>query len=98
MYLKYIWLAQTNWGQLLPISEKFSDLLLHRLRETDPAAELSDFDSEQDRRKLMGTIDITVTCLNDLWSLLPELDSLRRSQTLYDINAHPSEGFGEALL
>ena len=98
MDLRYIWLAQTTWDQLLPISEKFSDLLLHRLRETDPATGLSDFDPEEHRRKLMGTIDTTVSCLNDLWSLLPELDSLRRSQALYDVNAHSSGRFGEALL
>lgn len=98
MDLKYIWLAQTTWDQLLPISEKFSDLLLHQFRETDPATGISVSDPEENRRELMATIDTTVSCLNDLWSLLPELDSQRRNQALYDVNAHTSGRFREALM
>ncbi len=98
MELKLIWLVQTTWDQLVPISEKFADLLLHRLRETDPGAGLSDVNADEHRRNLIGTIDTTVGCLNDLWNLLPELDGLRRSQALYDVNAHSSGRFDEALL
>lgn len=98
MDLKPIWLVQTTWDQLLPISDKFSDLLLHRLRETDPAAGLSDSHADEDRRNLIDTIGTTVNCLNDLWDLLPELDTLRRNHGLYDVNAHSSGRFGEALL
>ena len=46
----------------------------------------------------MATIDTTVSCLNDLWMLFPELDSQRRNQSLYDVNAHSSGRFRGALL
>jgi hemoglobin-like flavoprotein len=96
--LKPIWLAQTTWDQLLPISEKFADLLLNRFRETDPGTALWDFNPDEHRRKIIQTIDTTVGCLNDLWSLLPDLDGLRRNQALYEVNAHSSGRFEEALL
>ena len=98
MDLKYICPAQTTWDQLLPISEKFSDLLLRQFRETDPTTGISVSDPEENRRELMATIDTTVSYLNDLWSLLPELDSQRRNQSLYDVNAHSSGRFRGALL
>ena len=92
-------LVQDSWEKILPISDKAAELFYGKLFEMDPSAQaLFEIDTEEQGRKLMNTINLTVHGLTKLDVLVPALKVLCVRHHNYGVQDEHYDTVGGALL
>lgn len=93
-------LVQESWESVKPISEQAAELFYGRLFELDPSLKpLFKGDMKEQGRKLMSTITLAVSSLNNLESILPAVQNLGRKHSQeYGVPDSSYATVGEALL
>src|SRR6201992_2416945 len=92
-------LVQQSFAKVAPISEAAAVLFYDRLFEIAPQVKaLFPSDMTEQRRKLMSTLAICVTCLSDLPSILPAASALATRHVAYGAKAEHYPVVGSALL
>ena len=88
-----------SWAQVEPISEQAAELFYGRLFELDPDLKaLFKGDMQAQGRKLMASLALVVTSLDDLDGLVPVLQVMGRSHRGYGVKASDYDTVGAALL
>ncbi|MFK8112145.1 MAG: globin family protein [Rubripirellula sp.] len=92
-------IVQSTWEKVKPISEQAAELFYGRLFELDPSLRaLFKSDMKDQGKKLMATLNIAVTSLTKLETILPALEELGRKHVQYGVPDQSYETVGEALL
>tara|TARA_R110002049_G_scaffold4601_5_gene32334 strand:+ start:471262 stop:471684 length:423 start_codon:yes stop_codon:yes gene_type:complete len=92
-------LVQTSWEQVKPISEQAAELFYGRLFELDPSLKpLFKGDMKEQGRKLMATLNLAVTSLTKLETILPAVRDLGRRHVKYGVPDESYATVGQALL
>ena len=91
--------VQTSWETVKEISEKAAELFYGRLFELDPSLKpLFKGDMTEQGKKLMTTLNVAVTSLTKLDTILPALQELGRKHVGYGVPESSYATVGEALL
>lgn len=92
-------LVQSSWAKVKPISEQAAELFYGRLFELDPSLKpLFKGDIKEQGRKLMATLNLTVTSLTNLSAILTAVQDLGRRHVAYGVPEESYHTVGEALL
>ncbi|MGX7741399.1 globin family protein [Rhodopseudomonas parapalustris] len=92
-------LVQQSFARLTPISDETATLFYERLFATAPELEpLFHGDMRRQGKKLMSTLNVVVTGLTDLATILPAAGRLARLHVVYGVGAAHYTPFGAALL
>jgi hemoglobin-like flavoprotein len=92
-------LVQTSWAAVLPISDAAASLFYDRLFALDPAIRpLFKADLGDQKKKLMQTLNVAVSGLNDVGKLVPVLEQLGARHASYMVREEHFGLVGEALL
>lgn len=92
-------LVQSSWEQVKPISEQAAELFYGRLFELDPSLKpLFKGDMKEQGRKLMAMLNLAVTSLTKLDTILPALQDLGRRHIQYGVPDESYQTVGGALL
>lgn len=96
---KQIELVQASWESVKPISEQAAELFYGKLFELDPSLKpLFKGDMTEQGKKLMATLNLAVTSLTKLETILPAVQDLGRRHVQYGVPDESYETVGEALL
>ena len=97
---RQIFLIQSSFRRLMPYSEKIASLFYKRLFELDPSLKaLFKSDMQEQKRKLMYTLSILVTRLDNLNMIVPMIQHLgKQHSNLYGVKQEHYSLVGEALL
>lgn len=96
---KQITLVQTSFAKVEPIAEQAADIFYNKLFEYDPKLKpLFKSDIKAQGRKLMATLKVATTGLNDLDTLVPVLHQLAERHVNYGVKAADFTPVGNALL
>ncbi|TWU57461.1 globin family protein [Rubripirellula reticaptiva] len=94
-----ITLVQDSWAQVKPISEQAAELFYGRLFELDPSLKtLFKGDMKDQGKKLMATLNLAVTSLTKLETILAAVQELGRRHVQYGVPDSSYATVGEALL
>ncbi|TWU50840.1 Bacterial hemoglobin [Rubripirellula tenax] len=94
-----ITLVQDSWAQVKPVSEQVAELFYGRLFELDPSLKsLFKGDMTEQGKKLMATLNLAVTSLTKLETILPAVKDLGRRHVQYGVPDSSYATVGEALL
>jgi len=92
-------LVQDSFAKVVPIADKAAELFYARLFELDPALKsLFNGDMTVQGKKLMTTLGVAVSSLNNLDALIPVLQNLGRGHVAYGVEDSHYETVGAALL
>jgi hemoglobin-like flavoprotein len=92
-------LVQDSWKRVLPIKDEAAQLFYGRLFELNPNLQpLFKGDMAEQRRKLMAMINVAVTNLDRIETLIPNLRELGRKHQGYGVGARDYDTVGAALL
>lgn len=92
-------LVQTSWEKVKPISEQAAELFYGRLFTLDPSLKsLFKGDMKEQGKKLMATLNLAVTSLTKLETILPAVEDLGRRHVQYGVPDESYATVGEALL
>ncbi len=92
-------LVQTSWEKVKPISEQAAQLFYGRLFTLDPSLQsLFKGDMSEQGKKLMATLNLAVTSLTRLESIIPAVEDLGRRHVGYGVPDDSYETVGAALL
>lgn len=92
-------LVQGTWQKVLPIREAAAGLFYGRLFELDPALrDLFKGDLEEQGRKLIAMLTMTVNGLTRLEAILPAVADLGRRHAGYGVTDADYDTVGSALL
>ena len=96
---RQVYLVQTSFEKVEPISDVAAELFYTRLFEIEPRmASMFPTDMSQQRKKLMQMIAVAVRGLNNLEKLVPAVEELGRRHTGYGVRPEHYSTVGEALL
>ncbi|MCG8650530.1 MAG: globin domain-containing protein [Pirellulales bacterium] len=96
---KQIELVQSSWQHVKPISEQAAELFYGRLFTLDPSLRpLFKGDMKEQGRKLMATLNLAVTSLTKLETILPAVRDLGRRHVKYGVADEHYNTVAEALL
>lgn len=91
--------VQSSWEKVKPISEQAAELFYGRLFELDPSLKsLFRGDMKEQGKKLMATLNVAVTSLTKLETILPAVQDLGRRHVQYGVPDESYATVGEALL
>lgn len=91
--------VQTTWEKVKPISAQAAELFYGRLFELDPSLRpLFKGDMKEQGKKLMATLNLAVTSLTKLETILPAVQDLGRRHVKYGVPEASYSTVGEALL
>ena len=95
-----ITLVQDSWDKVKPISEQAAELFYGRLFELDPSLKplFKSADIKEQGKKLMATLNLAVTSLTKLETILPAVQDLGRRHVQYGVPDESYQTVGEALL
>ena len=94
-----IYLVQDSWELVKPISDQAAELFYAKLFELDPSLKpLFQGDMKEQGRKLMSTLNLAVTSLSTLETILPAVQDLGRRHVSYGVPDESYATVGEALL
>lgn len=94
-----ITMVQSSWDKLKPISEQAAELFYGRLFELDPSLKpLFKGDMKEQGKKLMATLNLAVTSLTKLETILPAVQDLGRRHVDYGVPDESYATVGQALL
>lgn len=92
-------LVQSSWAQIKPISAQAAELFYGRLFELDPSLKpLFKGDMTEQGKKLMATLNLAVTSLTKLETILPAVQDLGRRHVSYGVPDESYQTVGQALL
>jgi hemoglobin-like flavoprotein len=93
-------LIRTTWAQVTPIADSAAGLFYQRLFEIDPAtrALFRDTDMASQRKKLLHVLNIAVSSLDNLGSLMNTVEDLGRRHAGYGVKDMHYDSVGAALL
>lgn len=92
-------LVQESWEKVKPISEQAAELFYGRLFELDESLRsLFKGDMKEQGKKLMATLNLAVTSLTKLDTILPAVQDLGRRHAQYGVPDDSYHTVGEALL
>lgn len=92
-------LVQSSWEKVKPISEQAAELFYGRLFELDPSLkQLFKGDMKDQGKKLMDTLNVAVTSLTKLDTILPVVQDLGRRHVQYGVPESSYSTVGDALL
>ena len=92
-------LVQDSWSKIIPHADATVTLFYEKLFELDPNLKsLFKNDSTQQRKKLLTTISLFVTKLNDLPALYETIEKLGERHQTYNVEDKHYDTFGIALL
>lgn len=92
-------LVQDSWEKVKPISEQAAELFYGRLFELDPSLKpLFKGDMKEQGKKLMATLNLAVTSLTKLETILPAVQDLGRRHVQYGVPDESYNTVAEALL
>ena len=92
-------LVQESWEKVKPISEQAAELFYGRLFELDPSLRaLFKGDMKEQGKKLMATLNLTVTSLTKLDTIIAAVQDLGRRHVKYGVPDESYNTVGEALL
>ncbi|MBV1922099.1 MAG: hypothetical protein KUG73_15580 [Pseudomonadales bacterium] len=96
---RQITLVQNSFAKVEPIAEQAADIFYTTLFEYDPSLKpLFKSDIKAQGRKLMATLKVATTGLDDLDSLVPVLHKLAERHVNYGVKAADFTPVGNALL
>lgn len=91
--------VQTTWAKVAPSAEQVARLFYGRLFEIAPEVKpLFTSDIEEQGKKLMQMLNVAVTSLNKLDTILPAVQELGVRHTEYQVEPEHYDVVGEALL
>ena len=92
-------LVQSTWARVLPIKDTAAELFYGRLFELDPSLRsLFKGDMKEQGRKLMAMINVAVSALDRVDSLVPAVKDLGRRHVAYGVKAADYGTVATALL
>ena len=92
-------LVQSTWQQVKPISEQAAELFYGRLFTLDPSLKpLFKGDMKEQGKKLMDTLNVAVTSLTKLETILPTVRDLGRRHVQYGVLDEHYATVAQALL
>ena len=93
-------LIQSSWEKIVPIADTAATLFYERLFDIDPEMRqyFSSTDMESQRKKLLQALAMVVNALNDLESILPQVESLGRRHVDYGVEDRHYDTVGAALI
>jgi hemoglobin-like flavoprotein len=92
-------LVQSSWEQVKPISEQAAELFYGRLFELDPSLKpLFQGDMKEQGKKLMAMLNLAVTSLTKLDTIVPAVQDLGRRHVQYGVPDESYQTVGAALL
>lgn len=92
-------IVQTTWEKVKPISERAAVLFYAKLFELDPSLRvLFKGDMTEQGKKLMAVLNVAVTSLTKLDTILPTVKELGRKHAEYGVPEQSYETVGTALL
>lgn len=91
--------VQSTWEKVKPISEKAAELFYGKLFELDPSLRpLFKGDMKEQGKKLMAVLNVAVTSLTKLETILPTVQELGRKHVEYGVPDESYATVGQALL
>lgn len=94
-----ITLVQSSWEKVKPISDQAAELFYGRLFELDPSLKpLFSGDMKEQGKKLMATLNLAVSSLTRLETILPAVQDLGRRHVQYGVPDESYQTVGAALL
>ena len=94
-----ITLVQSSWEKVKPISEQAAELFYGKLFELDPSLKpLFKGDMKEQGKKLMAVLNMAVTSLTKLDTILPAVKALGRKHVEYGVPDESYNTVGQALL
>lgn len=92
-------LVSTTWTSVVPIADKAAELFYGRLFELDPSVKpMFKSDMKKQGAKLMKTIGIAVSALDDLEPLIPTLKQMGANHKGYGVKDADYDTVAAALL
>ena len=92
-------IVQSTWQQVKPIADQAAELFYGRLFELDPSLKsLFKGDMKEQGKKLMRTLNVAVTSLTKLDTIIPAVQDLGRRHVGYGVPDESYATVGEALL
>ena len=92
-------LIQDSFAKVVPIAETAAELFYGKLFELDPAVKpLFKTDLKEQGAKLMATLNVVVTGLTDLESIVPAVQDLGRRHVGYGVKDEHYDTVGAALI
>jgi hemoglobin-like flavoprotein len=92
-------LVQQTWTGVVPIADKAAELFYGRLFELDPAVKpMFKHDMKEQGAKLMKTIGIAVSALDDVEPLIPTLKEMGAAHAGYGVKDADYDTVAAALL
>jgi hemoglobin-like flavoprotein len=92
-------LVKTTWSQVVPIKDKAAELFYGKLFELDPAVKpLFKSDMAEQGRKLTQALNTVVNSLDNLDSLVPNIQDMGRRHAAYGVTPEHYDTVGTALL
>ena len=91
--------VQSTWEKVKPISEQAAELFYGKLFELDPSLKpLFKGDMKEQGKKLMDVLNVAVTSLTKLETILPTVQQLGRKHVEYGVPEQSYQTVGQALL
>ena len=92
-------IVQSTWQQVKPIADQAAELFYGRLFKLDPSLKsLFKGDMKEQGKKLMQTLNVAVTSLTKLDTIIPAIETLGRRHVGYGVPDESYATVGEALL
>ena len=92
-------LVQSSWERVKPISEQAAELFYNKLFTLDPSVKpLFKGDMKEQGKKLMATLNLAVTSLTKLETILSAVQELGKRHVEYGVRDEHYATVGEALL
>ena len=99
MNAQTIALVQNSWAKVVPIAPQAATIFYDKLFAHDPSLRaLFKEDMTEQKGKLMQMLDLAVKSLNDLDSLVPQLQRLGARHVTYGVEPAHYDTVGTALL
>ncbi len=93
-------LVRETWAQVVPIADTAAEMFYDHLFELDPSLRrlFEGTDMPEQRRKLMQTLGVALSSLDNLDRIVPTLEDLGRRHVQYGVEDRDYDTVGEALL
>jgi hemoglobin-like flavoprotein len=92
-------MVQSDWKKVLPIADTAATLFYGRLFELDPSLRpMFKADLTEQKKKLLQTLSVAVSGLNDLGALVPTLQALGKRHVGYGVKVSHYDTVGSALI
>jgi hemoglobin-like flavoprotein len=92
-------LVKTTWQQVIPIADTAADIFYTKLFELDGSLRaMFPSDLTEQKKKLMQTLTLVITSIDDLPAVMPAVQALGRKHVGYGVKPAHYQTVGAALL